>query len=105
MFEEYIAKEGAVEFYGSRKWKRCRKNYLSLHPVCEQCEKLGRITPAKIVHHKIYLDTQSYKDPEVALNFDNLESLCFDCHRSEHFRNKDCRDGLYFDADGNIRKA
>ena len=105
MFEQYIAKEGAAEFYGSAKWHKCRRNYLSLHPVCERCEQLGKINKAKIVHHKIYLDTATYKVPEISLNFDNLEALCFDCHRSEHFRNKDCRDELYFDADGNLKKA
>ena len=105
MFEQYIAKEGAPEFYGSRKWKKCRRNYLSLHPTCERCDKLGIVKRAEIVHHKIYLDTNSYKEPEVALNFDNLEALCFDCHRAEHFRNKDCREELYFDAEGNLRKG
>ena len=105
MYETYQAKEGALEFYGSRKWKRCRKNYLSIHPICERCEKLGIIKKAEIVHHKIYLDTESYKDPEKSLNFDNLEALCWDCHFSEHHRNKDCREELYFDADGNIKKG
>lgn len=105
MFEEYVAKEGALEFYGSRKWKRCRKNYLSIHPICERCNKLGIVKRAEIVHHKIYLDTPSYKDPELSLNFDNLEALCFDCHQAEHHRGKDCRDELYFDADGNLRKG
>jgi len=105
MFEQYVAKEGAPEFYGSRKWKKCRRNYLSLHPICERCDKLGIVKRAEIVHHKIYLDTNSYKEPEVALNFDNLEALCFDCHRAEHFRNKDCREELYFDAEGNLRKG
>ena len=105
MFEQYVEKEGASQFYNSKKWRKVRKNYLSLHPVCEQCEKLGKIIPAKIVHHKIYLDTATYNIPEISLNFDNLEALCFDCHRSEHFRNKDCREELYFDADGNLRKG
>ena len=102
MFEEYQVKEGALEFYGSGKWKKCRRNYLSLHPTCERCAKLGIVKPAKIVHHKIYLDTESYKDPEVALNFEYLEALCFDCHFAEHHGRKDCKEGLYFDADGNL---
>jgi len=105
MFEAYVPKEGALEFYGSRKWKKCRRNYLSLHPVCERCDKLGIVKRAEIVHHKIYLDEQSYKVPEISLNYDNLEALCFDCHYAEHLKKHDCRDGLYFDADGNLKKG
>ena len=95
----------AVAFYGSRKWKKCRRNYLSLHPICERCEKLGIIAKADHVHHKIYLDTQTYADPLVSMNYDNLEALCFNCHQAEHHRRKDCRDGLYFDGDGNLQKG
>ena len=105
MFENYVEKEGALEFYGSRKWKKCRKNYLSLHPTCERCELLGVIKPAEIVHHKLYLEPELYKNPEVSLNFDNLEALCWDCHFAEHHKKKDCRDGLYFDSDGNLKKG
>ena len=105
MFDTYEVKEGALEFYGSVKWKKCRRNYLSLHPVCERCQMLGIIKKADVVHHKVYLDTESYKQPELSLNFDNLEALCFDCHQAEHHRAKDCRDGLHFDAEGNLRKG
>ena len=105
MFDNSIHQEGAAEFYGSIKWKKCRRNYLSLHPVCERCAKLGKVNRAEIVHHKIYLDTNSYRDPDVALNYDNLESLCFSCHQAEHYGRKECRDGLYFDAAGNLRKG
>lgn len=95
----------AIQFYGSTRWKKCRRNYLSLHPICERCQQLGKVNKADHVHHKIYLNTESYRDPMVSLNYDNLEALCFDCHQAEHHRNNDCRDELYFDADGNIRKS
>lgn len=105
MFENSVHQEGSLEFYGSIKWKKCRRNYLSVHPICERCDKLGIVKRAEIVHHKIYLDTSSYRDPDVSLNFDNLEALCFDCHQAEHYGKKECRDELYFDADGNLRKG
>ena len=38
--------------YG-RAWKRIRDRHISLHPLCEQCEKDGKIVPAVEVHHKI----------------------------------------------------
>ena len=95
----------ALTFYGSQRWKKCRRNYLSLHPICERCNQLGIVKKADHVHHKIYLDASSYRDPMVSLNFENLEALCFDCHQAEHHRNSDCRNELYFDADGNLRKG
>lgn len=105
MFENSEHQEGAGQFYGSMSWKKCRRNYLSLHPICERCNKLGIIRSAEIVHHKIYLDSSSYSKPEISLNFDNLEALCFNCHQAEHYGRKECRDELYFDADGNLRKG
>ena len=95
----------AVAFYGSTRWKKCRKNYLSIHPICERCEKQGIISKADHVHHIVPLDSSSYTDPMKSLNYDNLEALCFACHQAEHHKNKDCRDGLFFDAAGNLRKG
>ena len=92
-------------FYGSNRWKKCRKKYLSLHPICERCQQLGIISKADHVHHKVYLDDATYRNPEVSLNFDNLEALCMNCHQAEHHRSKDCRDDLYFDAAGNLKKG
>lgn len=38
-----------------------------------------------IVHHKKYITSKNVFNPEVAINFDNLELLCIDCHNKEHF--------------------
>lgn len=38
-----------------------------------------------IVHHKKYISSKNIYNPEVTLNFDNLELLCRDCHNKEHF--------------------
>lgn len=38
----------------------------------------------------------------IALNLDNLEALCFDCHRKEHHEGKEVGEDFYFDADGNL---
>ena len=45
-----------------------------------------------------YLNGVNVHDPEVALNFDNLEALCRDCHNKEHFSESRTR----FDSLGNI---
>lgn len=76
------------EFYKSKAWKECRIAYLARQPLCERCLQRGEIVPAQIVHHKIYLNQVNVENPEIALNFDNLEAVCLDCHNKEHFAEK-----------------
>lgn len=72
-------------FYVSPEWRKCRAGYLaSVGGLCERCAKLGLIVPADQVHHKIRLTPENLSDPSVALNWGNLEALCFDCHQAEH---------------------
>lgn len=67
-------------FYHSDAWLKLRRLKLSINPLCERCLKRGMLTPASIAHHK-----QERRDhPELALELDNLESLCASCHSSEH---------------------
>ena len=82
-----VMKEYAKEFYKSKRWQKCREAYLrSVGGLCERCAKQGIIKAAVIVHHKIYITPSNINNPEVALNFDNLEALCRDCHNQEHIR-------------------
>ena len=78
-------KEYAVAFYKSTQWEQCRLSYLkSVGGLCEQCKVQGRITPAKIVHHKIFLNQSNINDPTVTLNWHNLEAVCKQCHEDIH---------------------
>ena len=73
------------EFYSSPDWKKCRAAYISTRcGLCERCLKQGKIVPAREVHHKVRLTDANINDAKVALNFDNLEALCFECHDKEH---------------------
>lgn len=82
-------KEYAERFYGSPAWKKCRDAYKkSVSGLCEQCLAKGLYNPAEIVHHKIHLTPENIIDPKVALNFDNLEALCRDCHGKAHGKEK-----------------
>lgn len=75
-----MAKEWAKSFYKSTSWKKCKDSYIqSVHGLCERCEK-----PGYIVHHKVHLTQGNINNPEVALNHDNLEYLCLDCHNKHH---------------------
>lgn len=47
--------------------------------ICERCG-----APAVICHHKIWLNDENVHDPTVALNPENLEALCLECHNAEH---------------------
>lgn len=57
-------------------WKRLRKRWLQLHPLCRHHEKRGIIVPATIVNH-----IEDIRDrPDLRLDESNLESLCKRCH-------------------------
>jgi len=65
-------------FLGSVAWQKLRRAKLRANPLCECCEAAGRTTPAMQVHHK-----QARQDaPDLALDWDNLESVCTRCHRA-----------------------
>lgn len=64
--------------------------------------KRGIVSAAEHVHHIRELNAKNYKNPMVALNPDNLEALCFQCHQLEHHSVREIGEGFYFDADGNI---
>lgn len=81
-----------ARFYNSPQWKKVRQAYkLYRHYICERCGGIGYF-----VHHKAYLNKSNIFNPEVTLNFDNLELLCKDCHNKEHFEVSE------FDACGNL---
>lgn len=63
--------------YG-RAWKRIRDRHISQHPLCEQCEKEGKLIPAAEVHHKIPISKGGTHARE------NLMSLCRSCHNKIH---------------------
>lgn len=61
----------------------------------------GIYKPGEIVHHRIEIDPININNPEVALNWDNLELLCRECHAEEH--NERSKDRRYvIGADGKI---
>ena len=78
--------ESMRPFYDSLEWKRCRETYKRMKGyVCERC---GNTSKKMIVHHKIHLTPFTMNDPDISLNYDNLELLCMDCHNREHFKHE-----------------
>ena len=77
----------ARAFYMSYAWIKCSRAYRKAKGgICERCAKRGLVVPGREVHHKIKLTPENINDPMVALNWDNLELLCKDCHLMEHER-------------------
>ncbi len=58
------------------RWRRYREMYLRQHPLCVECQKEGRLTPATVVDHIVPHkgDRRLFWDPE------NHQALCKRCH-------------------------
>ena len=98
-------KAWAEKFYKSKAWQQCREAYIaSRQGLCERCAAQGRISPGEIVHHKQWLTRDTINNPNITLNFDNLELLCSTCHNREHSKQLPINDELMFDEYGNIVK-
>ena len=71
----------------SHRWRRLRRAYLSLHPLCEDCLLDDRTTIATEVHHVLPIESATGRPDEMKrLCFDatNLRALCHHCHVEEH---------------------
>ena len=55
---------------------------------CERCLKEGRITAGAEVHHKTRLTADNLDNPRIALDENNFELLCAECHQREHDKHK-----------------
>lgn len=81
-YGDEMAKAWAKAFYKSKAWADVRT--AALIRDGGMCQNPGCMNPAEEVHHVIELTPENIKDPRVALNLDNLKSLCKDCHFAEH---------------------
>lgn len=84
-----MSKDFSRKFYSSKQWQKCRNAYIKRQPLCEECLKKGVVTPVEIVHHIIELTPYNINNPSIALGFDNLQSVCRECHLAIHGVNKD----------------
>lgn len=74
-------------FYKSALWRRARRQALERDLyMCAECmaawrrRELPAPRPATVVHH---IKPRSER-PDLALNLDNLQSLCDACHNKKH---------------------
>ena len=62
-------------FYKSKAWRMLRASYLEEHPLCEECQRNGRLKPAEMVDHIVPI-----KQGGEPLDTSNLQALCWSCH-------------------------
>ena len=67
---------GAAARGYDNKWNRARKLYLQKHPLCTECQKEGRLTPATVVDHII----PHRGDEKLFWDEQNWQPLCARCH-------------------------
>ena len=74
-----LVKEG--KFYKSSAWEKKRLEILERDNYeCQVCKEEGGFAPATTVHHLKHLEDRL----DLALDDDNLVSVCAACHNREH---------------------
>lgn len=86
---DHARSKGGSLIYDTRAWRRLSDKKKTVDPFCEPCLKEGRHTIARIVDHIVEIKD----DPSLAYNWDNLESMCHDCHNKKTRDEKDKREG------------
>ena len=88
-------KEDKMRIYNSREWRLLRDQKRTATPYCEKCRAdgiaagvlpFGYVTPVQVIHHIVPIETaRDYESMRaLALRYDNLQSLCFQCHSDIH---------------------
>jgi 5-methylcytosine-specific restriction endonuclease McrA len=93
-----MAKPFAIKFYKSKAWRTVRAQVLRRdHYSCVDCD-----CRASEVHHIIELTPDNIDNPDISLNMDNLESLCWDCHNKRTKKRIDVSELYEFNENGMV---
>lgn len=76
------------EFYNSKSWRKASAHQRAIEPLCRECKKKGKLTPAQMTDHIIPI-TQG----GALFDIENLQSLCNRCHAVK--RNEENREIYY----------
>lgn len=82
-----MAQDWAKKVYNSQAWIDLRKTLIAERG--SRCEHCGRIIPDTkdvVADHIVELTPENAHDPMIALNPQNLQLLCADCHHAKHHR-------------------
>lgn len=99
-----MAREFSKKFYNSKQWIKCRELYKqSVNGLCERCLSKGKYVLGDEVHHKIHLSPNNINNPDITLNWDNLELLCMSCHSIHHMSiYSPLREDVMFNKEGDL---
>lgn len=75
-----------IKLINTARWRKLRAEQLAIAPYCQECDRLGYVTPATCVHHITPVESAHNEAEQAALMFNpsNLESLCYYCHKQIH---------------------
>ena len=84
-----LIKIEANSIYNTMIWRKLRQKKLSENPLCEDCLDSEIITKAIEVHHITPFMHGFNKQTKLKLayDFNNLKSLCLNCHYKLHHLN------------------
>ena len=94
-----MSKDFSKQFYNSSEWKTIR-NFV-LQRDFYMCTICGA-PHAKTVHHIKELTPLNIGDPAIAMNPNNLITVCMQCHDEIHGRNKRQEARYTFDEQENV---
>lgn len=81
---QYKTPKQKKKFYNSKAWKKLRLEALDRdNNECQVCKRQGKFQHGQNVHH--IKEIEFY--PKLALELDNLEAICINCHNIAHGRN------------------
>lgn len=80
----------ASNYYNTLAWRRFRQTYYTEHPVCEECLRHHKITPADDLHHLVPFGNGVTEQERWRLFLDpnNVKALCEACHYAYHTKMK-----------------
>lgn len=80
-----VNREDRVKIYSSSKWRKLRHSKLLANPLCELCLERDKVVPAVDVHHiNSFMNHSGNRRLQLAYDYDNLLSLCKQCHQWLH---------------------
>ncbi len=75
------------QFYCSKAWRDLSYSLkIKANMTCKRCSTVITDFSRLIGHHKIELNEINVNDPNISLNPELIEVICFDCHNKEHRR-------------------
>lgn len=82
-----MAQAWAMKLYQSREWRELRRAIIQERGLrCEACGRLVHNASDLTADHIRELTPETVQDANVALNQDNVQLLCADCHNRKHQR-------------------